>query len=118
MKKGLLIVFAFTFIVTLCFVSFTNAEVQIKDYDSVKNTQIFKAYISGVGMGIFWANAQLQSTGQPLLYCPPEKLVLTTENYLRILQETINKYENIIKSDTCVEMLLLKGLTETFPCKK
>ena len=118
MKTGLSIVFVLTFIVILLFVSFANAEFAIKDYDNLKDVGWFRTYITGVGVGTTWANTELQSRGQPPLYCLPGKLVLETQNYMRILQGSIEKHKDIIKLDTPVEMLLLEGLMETFPCKK
>jgi hypothetical protein len=119
MKKRLLIALVFPLIVIFFLVPFANAEVQVKDFDSLKNTESFWTYILGVGVGISWANTWLNITGQPPLYCQPENLALGVNNYMRILQEQIErKYQKGIQVDSVVELYLLQGLMETFPCKK
>jgi len=118
MKRGLLIVFVFAFIVTLCIVSLADAEISIKDYDEVKNAEWFKIYINGVGIGITWANIAVTDKGQPL-YCPPKKLALGAEDYLRIVQDSIEKNKTLKEKMPTypIEILLLRGLIEKFPCK-
>jgi len=111
---GLIIIFGF-FLVSLA-----NAEPRIKDYKRIKDTEIFKSYILGVGVGIEWANTELSIQGQSPLYCAPGKLAITTENFLQILQDYIEKKTEIIKSlgpDLPIGLLLLKALQDAFPCK-
>ncbi len=79
-----------------------------------------KIYIDGVGAGFSWANAELERTGRPPLYCDPIKMPLQAENYLQILQDYIQKNKELIErcgSDCPVEMLLLHGLIETLSCE-
>lgn len=101
-------------------VSLGNADVNLKTYESLKDTQEFKMYISAVGEGFSWANTELTGNGRSPLYCQPPKLGLTFENYLRILKDYIEKNKELVKrlgDNFPVEVLLLRGLQETFPCK-
>ena len=101
-------------------VSSANAELRIKDYKRIKDTEIFKTYILGVGVGVEWANTVVSNRGQSPLYCAPGKLAITTENFLQILQDYIEKNPEIIKPlgpDLPIGLLLLKALQDAFPCK-
>jgi len=75
-------------------------------------------YIDGVVMGLGLANTYMDSRGQRPLYCRPK--ALTPENYLDILRQHIEKNRSCVEVHPFigVEMLLLEGLVETFPCKK
>lgn len=101
-------------------VSLASADVTLKTYKSTKDTETFKSYIAGVGNGFGWANTFLGTKGEPPLYCQPNKLSMTAENYLQILQKFIQENKELtdkLGPDCFVEMLLLQGLIETFPCK-
>lgn len=94
------------------------AEVNIKEYDRVKNAEWFRTYLGGVGVGISWANtASGMRKGKPL-YCAPSNLPLNQENYLEIAAREIEvaKGTGKLDPDTPVELLLLHGLQRTFPC--
>jgi hypothetical protein len=106
------------FIGVLFLVSLANAEVQVKDYDRLKDTTWFKIYINGVGAGFERVNAYLNEVKRAPLYCQPEKLTLTPEDYLNIIQDSIRKNRDTIKLHYPIEMILLRELMEKFPCKK
>ena len=108
---------------TLMFVMYisppADAAVTLKEYESVKATDWFKNYISGVGEVIFWANNRMRNLGMSPLYCQPDKLALSSDNYLDILQRFIQENKALKKHpESPVELLLLEGLIQTFPCKK
>jgi hypothetical protein len=60
-----------------------------------------------------------QGTG---LFCVPEKLALRQANFLETLDAAIKASEKRIgeeKTDTIpIEVLLIRGMRDTFPCKK
>jgi len=116
--KVILIIVGVIFGLVLFVVPFSRADVELKDFERFKNDQTFKFYIHGVGQGFAYANGSLQYIGQSPLYCQPANLALKPENYLEILQRYIEKHKNTLKPDWTVEMLLLLGLKETFPCNK
>jgi hypothetical protein len=45
-------------------------------------------------------------------------MTLTSEDYLNIIQDSIRKNKDTIKFNYPIEMILLRGLMEKFPCKK
>jgi len=107
-----------------------NAEMTVKDYREKRSDRIVgemvKFYVQGLGDGMSWADIvnKLRSAngraGAPL-YCAPEKLALTRENYLDILDAGI---ERALDHQTKAEVekqpigpILLNSLMETFPCK-
>jgi hypothetical protein len=106
------------FVGVLFLVSLAKAEVQVKDYDRLKDTAWFKIYMNGVGVGFERVNAYLSEVKRAPLYCQPEKMTLTSEDYLNIIQDSIRKNKDTIKFNYPIEMILLRGLMEKFPCKK
>lgn len=116
---ALVIIGVTTFILVLFLAPSANAGVTLKEYGSAKSTDWLRNYISGVGEGIFWANNRMRNLGMPPLYCQPDKLVLTRDNYLDILERFIQENKALNKRpESPIELLLLEGLIETFPCKK
>ncbi len=99
------------------FVPCAQGEIRLKKYEMVKNTESFKNYINGVGIGFFWANAYLDGKELPELYCQPENVALRADDYLGTLAAYIEKYRTAYKDDTPLEMLLLRALGERYPCK-
>jgi hypothetical protein len=98
------------------------AEVPVKDYQKFKNSESMQMYVAGVGVGFSWANIfMIDETGK-VLYCQPSKLALGTDNYIRILEDEIKRYEATAgfqkAQETPIEIILLNGLRKTFPCVK
>jgi len=96
-----------------------RAEFFIKEYEKVKDSTAFKMYIEGVGIGYSWANNAIEPK-QYQLFCPPPTLELQEKNYVNILKRELAENKVWISSATNypVELILLKGLQRTFPCKK
>jgi hypothetical protein len=74
----------------------------------------FITYLTGVGRGFSWANAQLVAMRRPRLYCAPENLRLTHETMLDILNAELAGPHR--ESYGVIELALLHGLQRTFPC--
>jgi hypothetical protein len=62
-----------------------------------------------------WSNVHLKSINQKGIYCQSD-LGLNADNLINILEKNLNK--NPKDGKYPVEMILLRGLIETFPCKK
>lgn len=75
-------------------------------------------YVGAVGEGIFQANVMVSVRGDRPLYCPPGKLVVTSENYVRIAWDEVERMrkEDLLDEDSTIELALLFGLIKTFPC--
>ena len=88
--------------------------------DATKLAVTEMIYITGVGEGLTWANAQLSALGRDRLYCAPAKPGLSLANYKEILDRQIAeeaKRRSEKELDQLnIESLLLKGLIEAFPC--
>jgi hypothetical protein len=123
----------------LCFAgeSFAEAkDLRVKEYKEWKLAAISGAvpntdkrelelYVGGIGEGLEWANASLQSasraqTGRPPLYCQPPNLVVNVENYLSMVDRQIEKLAKTTTEEKLDKMfvgiLLLDALENTFPC--
>src|SRR5262245_36657225 len=101
--------------------SLLRAEIPVSKYDAMKNSEEFKLYINGMGAGLFWANAFLESKVQPPIYCPPPKLKLQQANYLSILDDAVQEWRKrptaVGLEDPYIEPLLVRRLQEVFPCQ-
>jgi hypothetical protein len=111
--------YLFSFFLGVMLIGPASAEVRFKNYERVKTAEWFKFYIHGVATGLQWANTQLDATGHPQIFCVPPKFSLNAENSVNILARKLEQAnrDKAITPDTPIEMLLLDGLIETFPCK-
>jgi len=96
-----------------------KAEIRVRNFDQMKNTEYFKAHIEGVGQGFTIANAYLEVEKKRPLFCTPGKLILGADNYIQLIDATMknDKYKNKIDLDTPIVIILFWGLQDTFPCK-
>jgi hypothetical protein len=80
---------------------------------------LMKRYLLGVGDGLSSGSVG----GKQQLFCGPEKLALTLENYINILNSRIQYLDRLWGNETekvdrrPIGLELLTGLQETFPCK-
>ncbi|MDR3396599.1 MAG: hypothetical protein P4M06_03470 [Pandoraea sp.] len=73
-----------------------------------------RAYVAGLGQGMFWANVALEAQGNKKLYCPPRALALNVNNYMSILDKEVTK--PVTRDTDDIGVLLLQALIDTFPC--
>jgi hypothetical protein len=79
-----------------------------------------KAYITGLGEGLSWGTLK----AEPRIYCVPDKLALTGNDYISILNRSIEKekshpsFDEFLNQNDILGLFLLEGLKETFPCDK
>jgi hypothetical protein len=105
-----------------------DAQLSVKDYRATltvgnkSDVAELKFYISGMGEGIIWANAEAARRKTPL-FCEPDKLELVADNYLGFIDGQIKRLSQpggATKAEVdsmALGVLLLSGLEETFPCK-
>jgi hypothetical protein len=77
-------------------------------------------YIDGVGNAYFWANWVLRADNKEPLFCTPD-LALNHDNYLALLDRQIKEGvppKGSWRDDDAIEVILLRALQRTFPCKK
>ena len=77
-------------------------------------------YIDGVGNGYLWANSALQADNKEPLFCSPD-LTLNEDNYLALLDRQIKDgmpTKAAWRDEDPIEIILLRALQRTFPCKK
>lgn len=99
-----------------------SAEMSVRQYladrDAANRSafdRLVKPYLTGVGEGLLWANAQLKAQKSTPFFCDPDDVSLTTTDYLAIVDgETKQPY---VQPEYPIELLLLKGLQGKFPCK-
>jgi hypothetical protein len=108
----------------LVMISGVRAEMTVKEYrtgiasEKSSVVTLTKLYVQATGEGITWANVASRSAGAPI-FCQPQQLAIVSELYLDILDcqiTSLSEQKNV--EGEMVGLLLLKGLKETFPCKK
>lgn len=118
MSKNILVV-GFAVLFSYIFASNCNAEIMSGSYEKLKGTEELQIYISGVGSGLESANVYLIINNRAELYCVPNKLSLSANNYLDILDKSMNENRGKLEKQECpLKLVLLFGLVKTFPCEK
>jgi hypothetical protein len=79
---------------TFLFIAHANAEVTIKAYKASKaagghNWSTMQIYIHGLATAFMYANVDLDQRHQSMIYCKPEKVSLTEDNLIEILDTNI-----------------------------
>jgi hypothetical protein len=105
-----------------------SANMPVKDYRAAmasKDESVvsgIKLYLLGLGDGLEWASVDTVIKKGVPLYCPPEKLVLTLDNFIQMINSRIEANSQFLTekqlNETQIGLLLLEGLEETFPCKE
>ncbi len=88
------------------------------EYERVRNEDGLKLYVNGVGTGYMWANASLVEDGKPPLFCQP--VGLPPADFLELIDRKLNamRRSNSFKESTTIELALLYGLKDVFPCTR
>ncbi len=95
----------------------------LKQYQAARKEDSLESmenYINGVGNGFLWANSALQAANKEPLFCNPE-LTLNEDNYLALLDRQIKDgtpTKTKWHDDDPIEIILLRAMQRTFPCKK
>ena len=77
--------------------------------------ELLQLHIGSIGRGIFWANTYMQESSGTLMYCPPEKLVVTTQQYVDILRQHVRREPK--EGDLPTGLALLRALISIYPCQ-
>ena len=81
--------------------------------------KIFEAELGGMGEGMSWYNKETKRLGNPPLYCLPPKLAITDSQYFNIFRRFAESLDaRLSLPSAAAGLILLRGLIETFPCKK
>lgn len=99
-----------------------SAEMSVRQYladrDAVNKSafdRLAKPYITGVGEGLLWANAQIKAQKGTPFFCDPDDVTLTTADYLAIIDREAQ--QSYVQPEYPIELVMLKGLQARFPCK-
>ncbi len=99
-----------------------SAEMSVRQYLADRDAsnkaafdRLVKPYLTGVGEGLLWANAQLKAQKGTPFFCDPDDVSLTTTDYLSLVDSEAK--QPYVQPEYPVELLMLKGLQARFPCK-
>ncbi len=90
----------------------TSSHAITYDQWTSKNVLIREVYLSGMGEGMSWLN----SDAHPKVYCAPEMLGLSGQNYIDILENYVSRNSDPAVRRQELGLLLLFALQEVFPC--
>jgi hypothetical protein len=94
-----------------------HAQVALKDYAGVKETEGFRQYLNGIAAGFRQSNAELQLRRMKKLYCETPGAALQFATYTTLLEKEVKENEAFYTVETPVETALLFGLMKAYPCK-
>ena len=103
------------------------SELSVLKYDNMSKAEKdnYIMYIMGLGVSTKWMTAfeavrNKSNKEYKNLFCEPNKLGLNGSNYIDILEIRINKIKslNYDLDKTHIEVEMINGLIDTFPCKK
>jgi hypothetical protein len=73
--------------------------------------------ILGVGKGFEAVNIHLEMSGKPKIFCQPDKLAITGEQYTQIVSNYVNARPTWGKVDSRIfPEVMLQAMIYTFPC--
>lgn len=86
------------------------------DYSGEDTPLEVRYYVEGLGNAYVASNVVTQRSTGDRLFCQPPALALRIEDFLYILDESIQRFDVGDLMDVSVELFLLDGLQHTFPC--
>jgi hypothetical protein len=120
MKLGLALALAIVIAIWSAGIPPAEAEIDVKTYREMvrkggESKEWLKLDISGVGRGFVIANYQTELVTGKRLFCTPKNFILQGDNFHRFLEEDV---KNLALSDgfKSIELVLLFGLQQRFPC--
>ena len=111
--------FKYAIFASVCCLTFgaNAATVLLRDYKAPKSAE-FKEfnelYLSGVREGLLTSNAKLAADGKPKMFCLPPNKEVTAKEADEIMMQQANAVPDA--DNYPISILLLAGLTDTFPC--
>jgi hypothetical protein len=112
----------FVVLVFLMAAANASAEMTVRQYVADRDAanksafdRLVKPYLTGVGEGLMWANAQLKAQKSTPFFCDADEETLTTADYLKVVDD--ESKESYVQPEYPIELLLLKGLQKKFPCR-
>ena len=70
------------------------------------------------GQGMLISNTELESLGRVKLYCQPDTLAITGNQYFSIFRRFLEKHKGLLSLETKgLGTVLMLALKDTFPCK-
>jgi hypothetical protein len=112
-KKFLYLVFALTLSQESFAITYKNLKENLKGDEMARTVALI--FIQGVGEGFMFANAALESKKILPIYCQPKKLAITSEQYVKFLDEAASNLGESA-NEYPVSLLLLDRLKTVFPC--
>ena len=72
-------------------------------------------YFTAMGVAFSWSNGYIRANGDTSMYCQPEKLALSGQQYVEILRDHVR--DNSRAGDLPVGFAMLQALSSIFPCQ-
>lgn len=88
----------------------------LSDISSPRTREIYSYHTSGVLEGYQWMQAELRSSGQPMLFCQPARFTMSFELAVETLRTYLATPEGSELGDFPYALVLLQALKYRFPC--
>lgn len=88
------------------------------DYTKTRDEEGLRLYINGVGTGYMWANASLVEFKKDPIFCQP--VGLPPSSFMDVIDRKLlaMRQNKTFTDSTNVELALLYGLKDSFPCAR
>lgn len=88
---------------------------------TLSKSEVLRIVLSNVYHAFDWANAVNEGEGLRPLFCPPEDLSVEDELVIRMIEDELQNPSayglSFYPSDTPIELILLHGAKNMFPCR-
>jgi hypothetical protein len=75
-------------------------------------------FIFGVAEGFSWATINSEANEGKRLFCPPEHMAVSQNDYLYIFNRYRDENKSWIADDTPIQPIIIKSIIAAFPCNR
>lgn len=87
-------------------------------FDKYKDSKSFRYSVAQVGDALGWANSLLVNRKQTPIFCPPDNLSISDDQYWTIIEVYLDRHPEDRKlPENAWNMVAVTSLMYTFPCK-
>lgn len=98
------------------FISTAIADITMTSYKKSRHKEYMQFYVVGVVRGLQWANTELDSKGQPPLFCEPKNNILNNKDILSMIDSLVDDVSKKTTKRIDIEMLIKFMLMKSYPC--
>lgn len=87
----------------------------MQNFDAPTKRPLILMYLHGLSEGLEWYNAQVRQNRGQMLFCPPQNLAFTMDQYADVMKRFLNEAPN--QNAMPAGVVLLRALQWALPCR-